>query len=124
MKVEELSADSKLTIESVRYKIIISATPVDIPIQHRSVLQLSIPAYGSETQKMTRGHTALGRKERYYSMRCTSYRMKGKVLLKAFSIHDHQTQLILCRLAHLSDFPCRSKTGQRVFKLHVRTRLE
>lgn len=51
MKVEELSADSKLTIESVRYKII-SATPVDIPIQHRSVLQLSIPAYGSETQKI------------------------------------------------------------------------
>lgn len=52
MKVEELSADSKLTIESVRYKIIISATPVDIPIQHRSVLQLSTPAYGSETQKI------------------------------------------------------------------------
>ena len=52
MKVEELSADSKLTIESVRYKIIISTTPVDIPIQHRSVLQLSTPAYGSETQKI------------------------------------------------------------------------
>ena len=27
MKVEELSADSKLAIENVRYKIIISATP-------------------------------------------------------------------------------------------------
>lgn len=82
------------------------------------------PPMDQRHKKYTRGHTALGRKERYYSMRCTSYRMKGKVLLKAFSIHDHQTQLILCRLAHLFDFPCRSKTGQRVFKLHVRTRLE
>lgn len=48
MKVEELSADSWFPIEGERYKILVSATLVDISIQHRGGLQLPISAGSRE----------------------------------------------------------------------------